>query len=45
MLEGVMGNNFKLVDLKIFIGVMICVIGVFGLGKFIFINDMFYKIV
>lgn len=42
---GVIGNNLKFVDLCIFIGVMICVMGVLGLGKLMLINDIFYKIV
>lgn len=43
--KGVVGNNLKNVDLFIFVGLFICVMGVLGLGKFILINDIFFKIV
>lgn len=42
--KGVEGNNLKKVNVKILLGILICVIGVLGSGKFIFINEMFYLI-
>lgn len=42
---GVSGNNFKGVDLVILLGLLICVIGVFGFGKLILINDILFLLV
>lgn len=39
-LRGVKGNNLKNVDVEFFLGKFICVIGVFGSGKFMLINDI-----
>lgn len=41
---GVNGNNFQDVILNLFLGIMICVIGVLGFGKLILINSMFYLV-
>lgn len=42
---GVCGNNFKDVDVDVLLGIFICVIGVFGGGKFIFLIDILFKVV
>lgn len=40
---GVKENNLKNLNVKILVGVFIVVIGVFGLGKLILINEILYK--
>lgn len=39
-LWGVKGNNLKNVDVEFLLGKLICVIGVFGSGKLILINEI-----
>lgn len=45
IIKGVQGNNLKLVDFYLLVGLMICIIGVFGLGKLILINGIFFLLV
>lgn len=42
--KGVSGNNFKDVDIKILLGIFICVMGVLGSGKLMLINEILYFI-
>lgn len=37
-------NNFKNIDIEIFLGKFVCIIGVFGLGKLILMNELIYLV-
>lgn len=41
---GVKENNLKNVKVKFLLGMFMVVIGVFGLGKSMLVNDIFYKL-
>lgn len=43
-IKGVVENNLKKVNVKFLFGMFIVVIGVFGLGKSIFVNEILYKV-
>lgn len=40
---GVWYNNFCGIDVEILLGCFVCVMGVFGFGKSLFVNDIFVE--